>query len=375
MTDDRILFVDLSRRYGGSGVRAITLAEAFGPERAGLACLSGSEPAQEARQRDLRLHTLATRKSDPRLAIQLARLVKEHGYIVMDTQGPPSKFWGTFAAMLSKCTLVSTLNSWYAQEHGGKLRGRLYQGFERISARRTDAFVCVAQEILDKLSHWNYPKDRCFLVPNGLPEQLPVEQMDRQSCRHLFNIPEDAVCLAAVGRLVHAKGYAYLLDALSLMRRSDAYLIIVGGGHLEKDLKEQIKRQGYGDRVILAGMQPQGRSLAIMNAADVYVLSSVTEGLPFVLLEASILGKPIVATQVGHIPDTFRNDVEALLVPPENPAALAQAMDTLIEDRAFAECLGSNARSAVLSRFGVEATLEGCERVYTAACKHRKGLS
>lgn len=256
--DERVLFVDLSVRFGGAGVRAITLAERLGPEKAGLACLARGETVREALRRGLKVHALDSGKFDPYQVARLVRVIREGGYRIMDTQGPFSKLWATFAAMICKCALVSTLNSWYTQEHGQCFRGRVYQGFERLSALRTDAFICVAQEIFDKLSQWDYPDKRCFLVPNGLPEKLPAEPMDKEHCRRLFGLPVEATCLVAVGRLVYAKGYTFLLDALSQMQHKDSYLIIVGGGSLECELKEFARQNRIDDRVIFTGPPVSG---------------------------------------------------------------------------------------------------------------------
>lgn len=112
-----------------------------------------------------------------------------------------------------------------------------------------------------------------------------------------------------------------------------------------------------------------------MNAADGFVMSSVSEGLPFALLEAALLKKPIVATNVGHIPDTLGHGTDAFIVPPRDSTALARAMDRLLDNPLLAQTLGRNARKSVLERYGIAAAIKGCRQAYSTAWKYRKKIN
>src|SRR5512144_909334 len=133
-TSPKVLVVDFSNNYGGSSSRVLLLMQQAAPGTIALAALKSGAIARQAIQLGLPVHTLANHKADPRLLVRLVRVIRQEGYNLLDSQNIQSKFWANLAAIATKVALVSTLNSWYANEHGRASRkGRIYTSLELLT--------------------------------------------------------------------------------------------------------------------------------------------------------------------------------------------------------------------------------------------------
>jgi len=179
-------------------------------------------------------------------------------------------------------------------------------------------FVCdyVRRLLEDKIA---YPSDQCSVIVNG----IPLEGFLARPAAPGSRLPR--IRFGTVGRLVPAKGHAILIEAFALVCRQvpDAELSIFGYGDLEGAIREQIARLGLEGKVRLEGRTND--SPGALAGLDVFVLSSVNEGLPLVILEAMAVGLPVVSTNVGGIPDVLPKD-SSWLCPPGDAPALAGAM-------------------------------------------------
>jgi glycosyltransferase involved in cell wall biosynthesis len=159
--------------------------------------------------------------------------------------------------------------------------------------------------------------------------------------------------LLAVGNLYPVKGHIHLLEALALLtaRYPTAHLAIAGRGALEPALRARATELGIARRVHLLGLRSDVPDL--LAAADVYVLPSLSEGLPLSLLEAMFAGCPIVASPVGEVPDALAAGEAGLLVEPGDATGLAAAIGRLLDDPSLARLLGARAGLRAAARYGV----------------------
>ncbi len=179
--------------------------------------------------------------------------------------------------------------------------------------------------------------------------------------------------VVSVGRLVYKKGLTYLIDAFARLRtlHPTARLVIAGYG----DLREELERQAadLGEAVIFTGQLAREQAARYVSAADVYVIPSIRDqagnidGLPNTLLEGMSAARPIVASRVAGIPDVITDGEHGLLVPERDSAALAGAIGRLLDDRVFAESLGSAARRRVLQELTWDVAAERFEQAYRMA--------
>ena len=173
---------------------------------------------------------------------------------------------------------------------------------------------------------------------------LARRQEVRSEVRSEFGVADDDVLVVSVANLRPEKGYDVLLDATRLLadRGLPAKVVAVGRGELAEEMAARHHRLQLGDRLVFAGQRDD--VLRILAGADVFVLASRQEGLPVVLMEATSVGLPIVATAVGGVPEVLTDGIDGLVVPPGDPQALADALSRVITDPELRSRLGAGAK-------------------------------
>lgn len=185
-------------------------------------------------------------------------------------------------------------------------------------------------------------------IVNGVspaPESIPRADFERR-----VGLDPARKVVVAVGRLVDQKNHVLAVRALAQV--PGASLLVLGEGPLRDEIEREARAAGVDGRVVLAGTQPEAR--AILGAADVLVLPSRWEGLPLVALEALTAGVPVVATAVRGVQELLTDGQDALLVPPGDPAALAGALSSVLDDLQLTRRLVQNGRDLV-KRYTAEA--------------------
>ena len=186
--------------------------------------------------------------------------------------------------------------------------------------------------------------------------------------------------VVAVGRLVEKKGFADLVEACALLaRRGQTFTCqIIGTGDQEAELRARVERLGLGDRVELAGPRPQGevttavRGTAVLAAPCVVGADGNRDGLPTVLLEAMALGTPCVSTDVTGIPEVLRHGETGWMVPQQNPAALAAALERLFADAELRVRLAERARGLIEAEFDIHRNAARLRAAFEEAAGSRR---
>lgn len=368
----RTLIVDLSVRYGGTSSRVLSLLEHLPPGRVGLAGLRGSAILEKASAGGFATHVVGDHKLDLSIPARLARTAREEGFQVFDTQNVQSKLWTSRAVRRGGVAFVSTLNSWYFDEHGGDWKGRLYQSAERATSRDLDLYITVSSRDKASLMAQGFPEDGIVVIRNAVALDPDAIQGDRAWLLERFALPPDAIVVVSAGRLVPVKGYPEMIGAVgSLASDLPIYYLIMGSGEEESNLHALIHGAGLGERVRLLGWRERSEVLQIIKTADVFAMPSRYEGTPVALLEAAALARPILATKAGGMPDQVTDGEHALLAQPGDSADLARQLKRLCVDRALAEQLGRQAQARTLSEFTpvrqAEATMQAHHKAYERA--------
>jgi glycosyltransferase involved in cell wall biosynthesis len=203
------------------------------------------------------------------------------------------------------------------------------------------------------------------LIRNGVapdPGADPESLRRRDELRAALKLAPPVV--GAISRLHRQKGVVHLLGAAPdiLRRWPEAKIVVVGGGPLERDVRRLAAREGLDRHILILGERPDARDL--LSLFDVFVLPSLWEGLPLVLIEAASLGKPIVASAIDGVREVLRDGETGLLVPPAKPAELAAAVVRLLEDRDLAAKLGAAARREIPPRFTLGRMVGDTQNLY-----------
>ena len=242
---------------------------------------------------------------------------------------------------------------------GGDLKNRFYEWLQRWAFRRFDAVVAVSRPLAADLARAGVPVQRLHVVPNAWPEGDPPLPRDR--ARRMLAVPEGRFHVGWVGRLSPEKGPDVLLAALESLSDLPLAVSVLGDGRSRAPLEALAARRGLAQRVRWLGNRPGAGRL--FSAFDVFVLSSRAEGTPMAMLEAMAAGAPIVATAVGGIPDVVSSR-EAVLIAPEDPAALAAAIRGVYADSKAAAARARRARQRLANEFALAPWLATYERIY-----------
>lgn len=285
----------------------------------------------------------------------VAALLRELQPDVLHTHGYRPNVVDTGVARKLGVATISTVHGFT----GGDWKNRLYERLERLALRRLDAVVPVSRPLAELLRSDGVASERLHLLPNAWFERQPP--LGRVEAREELRVPEGTFHLGWVGRLGHEKGLDLLIEALPHLADLPLVLSVLGDGREREPLTARAAELGVGERIRWHGTVPEaGR---FFPSFDAFVLSSRTEGTPIVLFEAMAAGAPIVATRVGGVPDVVTG-AEALLVPPEDPMALAAALRTVQRDPAAAAERARAARERLQREYGSEPWLDRYEAIY-----------
>jgi len=192
--------------------------------------------------------------------------------------------------------------------------------------RRSAKVFAVSEALKADIVGLGVEPSHVVVIPNGI-EPARFSLRSRASARELVGLPPAGRYVVCVSRLSHEKGIDVLVEAAAQMTSADARIVIVGDGPEEVALKEQARRLGVADRVIFAGARPHDEVPAWIAASDVAALSSRKEGHPNALVEYLACGRPAVAARVGGVPEILTSRELGTMVPPNDPGALATALD------------------------------------------------
>jgi glycosyltransferase involved in cell wall biosynthesis len=368
----KVLIVDISANFGGANARVLSLIKSFPKDRIGLATIEDSVIASELEQAGFQVHRLATRKFDWRILFRMVRIVRDYGYQILDTQNPQSKLWGSLAAYWAGSKLISTLNSWYMNEHPKySSRWFIYTGMEFLTNFALSRYIVVSREIEAAMLKAGIAKNKIDLVYNAVDIDASLIKDNREWLVRNYDLPADAVICLAAGRLAWAKAHDDLISAVAQVDEGKSKLVclIAGEGELQARLIEQIAELGMQKKVFLLGHLNHDELLSTLKASDIYVMPSRTEGTPVALLEAAALGKPIVASAVGGIPELVTHNEHALLVPVGDVTSLAAALTKLIEKPLLAAELAAKARQRVTAQFSLVSQARATALAYQKACQ------
>jgi glycosyltransferase involved in cell wall biosynthesis len=239
--------------------------------------------------------------------------------------------------------------------------------FSQWKYRQVDGFIAASRAIRDVLVHDGIPSGRIEVVHDGIDVDK-IQNRPPIDVHAEYWLPHGVPVIVNIGALVGHKGQRVLVEAMPLVLREvpDAHLIIFGEGELRAALERQVKQLSLTKRVLLPGFRED--VLSLMKSADLFVMSSITEGLGSAVLDAMAMGLPVVGTTAGGIPEAVVPNVTGELVVPSDPKALAAAMVGVLKDAARRRSYGEAGRRHVAEHFGVDRLVEGtlsCYRRFT----------
>lgn len=252
-------------------------------------------------------------------------LLHSHGY-------KGNILFGFMPKMVRRLPLITTVHGWTSTS--GLYRIRIYEWLDAISLRYMDAVVLVNRGMLQHPKFGNFDSGNVHVINNGIA--IKKEKNDIPCDIHKW-LTGAGVKIVAVGRLSPEKGFANLLEAMSIVVKQGAnvHLTLLGEGGLRQELERQVVHLGLEDRVVMPGFIENASEL--FHRFDLLVMPSLTEGLPITILEAMRAQVPIIASAVGGIPNILEDGVNGILVQPGKVEELSAAMNKLVASLSLRE--------------------------------------
>lgn len=294
---------------------------------------------------------------------QLYRFIKKNGFDIVHTNSSKAEILGNLAAKLAGAPkIIFTAHGFVFSEPLFSWKRKIFIFLERFANKFADKIIAVSD--FDRRSAVKQGialESKLEVVYHGL-DLDKFENLDKAS-RKEFNIPENALLIGTAANFYPSKGLKYFINSASLLCRDfyNLYFLIIGQGGLKKNLQKQIKEQGLENKIIMPGFRPD--ALQIMKIMDIFVLSSVKEGLPYCLLEAMALGLPIAASKAGGVPEIIEDKKTGLLSEPADFYGLAENIKILIKDKNLRRELSENSEKKIQS-FTIERMAEETKNIY-----------
>jgi glycosyltransferase involved in cell wall biosynthesis len=235
--------------------------------------------------------------------------------------------------------------------HGGDVydlpfRDNWHRTIVRYVLSEADEVITVSEFNASKLLSLGLSSNKLHVIPNGYNPNL-FKPLSSFSARQKTGLPSNKKVILSVGNLVDVKGHIYLIYAMKtiLKKRNDVILVIVGSGPLKEKLQKIVFQLGLSGKILFVGRKMHEQIPIWLNASDIFVLPSLSEGFPTVIPEAFACGKPIIATRVGGVPEAVTNDDVGLLVDPKDSSALASAILYALERNWRKELILSHSRT------------------------------
>ncbi len=222
----------------------------------------------------------------------------------------------------------------------------------------SDKVICINKKDFEQAKNWPFIKNKLELIYIGISTE------EKKSFIKIEEKPADApIQIGTISELTKNKGLTYAIDAISKIKDRNIIFSIISEGEERKNLEEQIKKQGLEEKVKLLGFKENAG--AYIGIFDIFLLASVKEGLPYSILEAGLAKLPVIATQVGGIPEIIEDGVSGLLVEPKDPYAIRNALEKLLDNPALRKSLGQNLSKVVKQKFSLDKMIEETEKIYS----------
>jgi glycosyltransferase involved in cell wall biosynthesis len=381
----KILHV-LEATTGGTRTHLRHIAKNLDRERFRMAVACSSERDRNfrsdlarLREADITVHEIPMCREIRPLAdvvslVRLCRVIRENDYDIVHTHSSKAGVLGRLAAELcSRAKIVHTPHT-FAFMHDaefGPLRRALFAFVERALGRCTDRLIVLSREEREMAVRRRIvPSRRISLQHNGVASN---HRPDAERVRRLLGDLQVDGCdglIGTAGLLSRAKGQRYLLSALPVILQEfpSVRCLIVGDGELRDELARQARRDGVASRVVFTGHVESCEDL--LSVLDVFVLPSLWEGMPYAILEAMSLGKPVVATRVGGCKDVVVDGETGLLVDARDPGSLAGAIRRLLRDSEERRRMGERGQRRAREMFGLDRMIAGLQGIYEELATH-----
>jgi len=315
---------------------------------------------EEARRKKLNLTLLKQRSTvDLHLITQTRRLISKHKINLIQTHGYKSNAIGFCLQLFYRLPWVGFAHGFI--EDNWKLR--FYNRIERFALRRADRVVAVSNSMKALLTQYGIPAHKIRVIHNAIDPNEAVPNTSSEKIKQRHGLTSNQKVIGVIGRLNLEKGQMIFLRAMEKAVRSfpNVRALIIGDGQDQAVLEGFCRDRGLSDHVVFVGYQ---KNIAnYYQVLDLLVLPSLSEGLPNTVLEAMSFGVPVLATAVGGVPEIIQNG-NGMMVPPNDPDALAARMIELLGDDVLRQAMGLKGKNSLFPHFAPDHRVQQIVNLY-----------
>ncbi len=291
---------------------------------------------------------------------RLKLLVQTHKIQILHCHEAKSRLYGVIVSRLTGVPLISTQHVWTGQDWKTRMAEMVDAGCLHFSAK----VIAVSSQAVKSLKRVLIPSRLIETIINGIDLEQFSGTSGKSGLKASLGIPANIPVIGTVGRLEIDKGRELLIEAARRVTDTgrEAIYLIVGDGTEMENLQSMARNLGLADRILFTGYEQDVRPF--LEIMDIFVVPSRSEGTPMALLEAMLMGKPVVVTPVGGVPDVVKNGVNGIVLRERNAAQLAEGLLTILTDGALAMRMGERGRQCVESEYSARRMAERYESVY-----------
>lgn len=285
-------------------------------------------------------------------SLRLAKSIRVPGIDIFHAQNTGCEEAPVAARLAGARCVLGTFHVDSTYDLERKRSGLAHRATEWYSNRCLHMAIAVSEATKrDWVRRSGIPADRVTTIHNGIDPDHFRRTFSHEAARAALGLPQDAIIVGGLGRLDAAKGFSHLIEAAAMLSSDFPNLVvaIAGNGPLREQLEAKAASLGISERVVFLGFQSNVNE--VLDAFDVFALSSLCEALPFALLEAMSHELPTVGTTVGGVTEVIVPNETGFLVPPSDAAALARSLRPLLEASELRQRMGKAARERVIKQF------------------------
>lgn len=364
----KVIYVITKANFGGAQRYVFDLASSLPKGEFEVFVVSGNKGllTQKLESIGIRTESIGSLKRDISLVgeissfFKLITIIKREKPDIVHLNSSKAAGLGALASrIVGVKKIIFTAHGWPFNEDRLSISRLVIKIISWLTVLFSHTTITINRADFGALQTWPFVNKKITFIPNGIPK---LTFKTRSEARQKLGIPQDVFVVGSIGELTHNKNYTKLLNTVKLLNRSSQNLIlsIIGDGEEHAKIEAQKKRDGL-NNVILHGFVRD--AYQYLKAYDIFVLPSFKEGLPYVLLEAGEAELPIVATNVGGIPDIIENQISGLLV--KNDARdIADTVTKLMKDREMALGLARTLKEKVEYDFSLDTMIQETTALY-----------
>jgi glycosyltransferase involved in cell wall biosynthesis len=371
----KIAFLITKSNWGGAQKHVYDIATHLDPKKYDAVVILGGHGVLKKKLSEVGIRTVSidsmwrdiSIKKDITSFIEVYKILKHENPDILHVHSPKAAGLGALSARILKIKkIIYTVHGWAFNEQRPLYQKILIVAASWVTTLFATDIITISKKETEQTSLFPYIKNKITCIPNGVREQTvlrehPAREFIEQRIGHTL---KDKFVVGMIGELHPSKGYFFAIEAMATIVRDHPHivLVIISSGEQEETLKKMIEALHLQSHVFLLGFIDNAPTYA--KAFDLFLMSSIKEGLPYILLEVGMIGIPTVATTVGGIPDVIDDMRSGILIQPRKVQEITYAVTFMYEHPDIRIEYGKNLTKKIKADFSLQRMIQSIETIY-----------